>query len=620
MLNPNDRILLLSSLKPPEGYILDFALGTSFTLDLFSLLTVPMGFAFSDWHGANEDDTPNSIALLGALRRSAERIAVFCQIGRISVPKNVDLLYSYLENTVYEVAPDDQQGIFHPKIWIIRFVSEKDKSIRYRVLCSSRNLSPDRSWDTLLCLDGTVADRNLGISVNHPLADFVSELPKLSSRPLSDNHKKSITRIQNELRITKFELPEGFESYAFWPLGIARYEKWPFDTRIDRLLIMAPFVDEGFLTKIGNSGKGNILISRLETLMALAPGSFRNFNKVYFFNPEAKPEEDTTDRLQYSAELPLDGLHAKLFIIEQGWDSYILTGSANATSAALRHNVELLAEMGGKKSQFGIDALLNRSDKKGVVEFIDFLQEFRQGAPMSVDPEKQAIEKLLNDVRDTLVSAGINARVTSAEGENVFCVQLSAKRRIIELSPKVNIKCWPISLHEKNALTANFESGIIANFTPLSFEALTSFFAFELAYRDKANSRVVRFVLNLPLDGAPADRIDRLLYSFLGERNRFLRFLFFLLIDENPEYRGMAVKLLGGNKENDAQVDGPFLSIAIFEMLVRALYRDPEKLDHVNKLVQDLRKTVQGRKLLPDEFDSIWEPIWQARQEIENER
>jgi hypothetical protein len=383
---------------------------------------------------------------------------------------------------------------------------------------------------------------------------------------------------------------------------------------------MAPFVDEGFLTKIGNSGKGNILISRLETLMALAPGSFRNFNKVYFFNPEAKPEEDTTDRLQYSAELPLDGLHAKLFIIEQGWDSYILTGSANATSAALRHNVELLAEMGGKKSQFGIDALLNRSDKKGVVEFIDFLQEFRQGAPMSVDPEKQAIEKLLNDVRDTLVSAGINARVTSAEGENVFCVQLSTKRRIVELSPEVNIKCWPISLHEKNAVTANFESGIIANFTPLSFEALTSFFAFELAYRDKANSRVVRFVLNLPLDGAPADRIDRLLYSFLGERNRFLRFLFFLLIDENPEYRGMAVKLLGGNKENDAQVDGPFLSITIFEMLVRALYRDPEKLDHVNKLVQDLRKTVQGRKLLPDEFDSIWEPIWQARQEIENER
>ncbi len=98
-----------------------------------------------------------------------------------------------------------------------------------------------------------------------------------------------------------------------------------------------------------------------------------------------------------------------------------------------------------------------------------------------------------------------------------------------------------------------------------------------------------------------------------------MRFLFFLLTDENPEYHDMAERLSRPGLEKGTPDCEPLFSITVFEMLVRALYRDPSKLDQVNKLVQDLKKNEQGRKLLPDEFDTIWEPIWQARQDMQNE-
>jgi hypothetical protein len=41
MLDPHDRASLYEALRPPAGYDLDCAVGTSFTLDLEALLTAP---------------------------------------------------------------------------------------------------------------------------------------------------------------------------------------------------------------------------------------------------------------------------------------------------------------------------------------------------------------------------------------------------------------------------------------------------------------------------------------------------------------------------------------------------------------------------------------------------
>jgi hypothetical protein len=71
MLNPGDRTLLLESLRPPDGYVLDRAIGTSYSMDLLALLTAPLAFTFFDWEDREGRPTADPLALLEAVRRNA---------------------------------------------------------------------------------------------------------------------------------------------------------------------------------------------------------------------------------------------------------------------------------------------------------------------------------------------------------------------------------------------------------------------------------------------------------------------------------------------------------------------------------------------------------------------
>ena len=47
--------------------------------------------------------------------------------------------------------------------------------------------------------------------------------------------------------------------------------------------------------------------------------------------------------------------------------------------------------------------------------------------------------------------------------------------------------------------------------------------------------------------------------------------------------------------------------------MVRAMARDPQRIDDLNNLIQDLKSHPDTRDLLPDGLDEIWGPIWEAR-------
>ena len=64
MLETRDRTLLLESLRPPTDYHLRRAVGTSYTLDLISLLTAPLAFTFFDAHDEDGEPVTDPVALL----------------------------------------------------------------------------------------------------------------------------------------------------------------------------------------------------------------------------------------------------------------------------------------------------------------------------------------------------------------------------------------------------------------------------------------------------------------------------------------------------------------------------------------------------------------------------
>lgn len=118
MLAPDDRTLLLDALRPPEGYAFDQGVGTTFTLNLITMLVAPLSLALHDVASASEA-LSDPVLLLDGIRRYAKQLKLFCQAGYIAVPRHVNplyrYLYRYLEEMVVEVkAPNG--GLFHPKV------------------------------------------------------------------------------------------------------------------------------------------------------------------------------------------------------------------------------------------------------------------------------------------------------------------------------------------------------------------------------------------------------------------------------------------------------------------------------------------------------------------------
>ena len=218
MLAPENRRLFLGTLRPPDGYAFDRAIGTTFTLDLMTLLSVPLAFTFRDAHDGEGELSRDPLAMLESARQSASRIALFCQGGRTSVPRPGQHALAFIEDSVIQVFPphDGPAGaVFHPKIWLLRYESA-DGPVRYRLVCQSRNLTFDSSWDLSLVLDGELNESRKGeIDVNLPLSDFVRALPRMAASPVSAGHLETVELLAGEVGRVEFRTPRGLSLSRF---------------------------------------------------------------------------------------------------------------------------------------------------------------------------------------------------------------------------------------------------------------------------------------------------------------------------------------------------------------------------------------------------------------------
>ena len=637
MLEPLDRRHLFDALRPPAGFDVDVAIGTTYSLDLLALLAVPLAFALFDWEDDSGKVTADPLALLEAARRFARKIHIFCQEGQIHLPKQRSPLFHELERVVKEVRAPNNRGIFHPKIWVLRFTSAtKGDSVLYRLLCLSRNLTYDRSWDTVLRLDGELLDRDLAIAANHPLGDFIKALPKLMVQPVEDDLRKTFSKVQDELRRVRFTLPNGIEQARFHPMGLEEPQDWWFPGRCEQLLAVAPFVDGISLKRFASRTQGNCkLVSRLEQLQELPADLLAKFADVFYLHPDASEVEDSeatasaddqrpdeSDALDDAAPETLTGLHAKLYITDAGWKSSLWTGSANATSAAFSRNVEFLVELVGKKSDMGVEAFLKRL--KGQTRFADLLHKFEpQEIVVEKDAEARAAEKLAERVRAALLDLSIKASVSPIPDSPEFKMVLSrcAVTGARFQSESVAISCWPVTLPEREAVDGRgLVSGDFILFPRLTFEALTAFMAFDVRANFGKSTHRLRFVLNLPVEGLPNDRPEHMLHLILQNKKQVLRMLLLLLADSGADAL-IGLTQAHGTSDADHAENGrhDLGDIALFEPLLRTLEQSPAKLTRVARLISDLEKTPGGTELLPPGFMKIWTPIWTVAQRLVNE-
>src|SRR5215204_4564634 len=346
MLEPDARHLLLDTLRPPPQYTLDMAVGTTYSLDLLALMTAPVAFALFDRHRGDGSPIDDPIATLQALREYASRITLFCQAGQIAVPPAFRNLLVYLEDSVHPVVPPDQEAIFHPKVWYIRFRHSDDDAVSYRLLCLSRNLTFDRSWDTVLRLEGEPGNE----PKSPELARFAESLVTMAERThvisISPDRAEAITQLGGEFARVNWTLPDGFDEICFWPLGDDGVDRWPFEGRRDRMLVVSPFVTQGTLNRLTKGRRDSILVSRPETLNVLGRAATKHLAERLVLSPDAlNPDHDevSADRMDSIAESAgrrLEGLHAKTYVADAGWRARVWTGSANATDAAFHGNVE----------------------------------------------------------------------------------------------------------------------------------------------------------------------------------------------------------------------------------------------------------------------------------------
>ena len=592
VLAPDSRALLLDALRPPSGHSLDHAVATTFTLDLESALTVPLAFA-----GFRFDEQPDPVEVMEALRGMSERLDIFCQAGAIHAGKWPSDLVALLESGIHAVRPPEPGHIFHPKIWVLRFLDGSQEP-SYRLLVLSRNLTASRSWDTILWLDGQL-ERRLS-ETSAPLAQFVRELPGLAVMPVPPVRHSILTELADQLRRVEWELPNGVREARFHPIGLPHSRRFPVEEHFSgyRKLAISPYVRAGALRRIlrPRVGQTAVLVSRGEELDALPSDALEHLD-VYEIDPAVSLSLDDADG--DANQTFLTQLHAKLFVVERARLAHLFVGSANATDAGLGQNVEFLCELVGPVAKLGVDAMVGED-----APFRAMLTPYVASADAEVDEASEAGRALEDLLRD--IAGRIRFRTTVTRGVDGWVPRVVADAALPHIPEGTSLTIAP---HNRPAETHPLspEKLLDVELPPRELADLTAFL--QLTARRTVEGKMLErsTVICSRLEGAPDDRLQTILARQIDTPEKFLRLLALLI----GFAAGTGISVAVSSEGSASWSAGP--GQGVLELLARALAESPESIDHLEEIVEHLRRSPRGKAVLPPGWDGVWLPVLEAR-------
>jgi hypothetical protein len=623
MLEPEARKLLAELLDAPEGFALDELLVCTYSLDLVALAGVPL-ICMNMEPRASEVEAGTRIAAMEAVRRFSTRMTVVCQAGAIHVPDAYRDAFLWLERSVVQITPKAERGVFHPKVWLLRFKGAE--GVRYRVVVASRNLTFDRSWDVAAALDGELTSRKNSFGANAPLVDFVQALggpfaPFVGSA--SGEHVQRLQRFASELTKVRFEhADKEVSDWAFWPVGIPghQYEarhlfddrRGPFQSFVEaarrrhgrRLMVLAPFVSPGMVKALASSQLDVTLVSRQDTLDAVAS----HIPRDWISSEECKVHEFLDTATDAATEL--SGLHAKLWVADDGNDAHLWMGSANATDAAFGRNIEFLLQLSGRKSQIGIDSLLGTADAVGTLTSI--VMPFRVSDD-AINDEDAAIEKRRRELgwvlTGLIAQQQLAAYVESREDGWRIVATMDANASLRANGKSAEWWACPVTLDLHRASAQGVRELTAITYEGLALTDLTLFWTVALRQEDIEVQATVRLepVGDMPGFGV---RESAVVARHLQDAQSLGLYLEFLLAGGDDE---LGQRFREQRRRRRRAGNGGELAVPLFETLLRALASRPEALSRVAEFLDGTIEAASGLASNPD-FMSLWQAVGQARE------
>ena len=600
MLNPNnDRLDYGQVLAPPDNYTLDFAIGTTYSLDLDALVGACIALGLSE--ETDSDLMKNPICLLEALRATGDKVALFCEGGQIHTPNNITSLYILLEKIVFQVSTAKRKGIakfpsFHPKFWLIRYVDENGTPL-YRVVVLSRNLTFDRSWDVTFTMDGKVNGRKT--LKTSPVVDFVSYLT--SNLPSDENAKaklKKIRTIIRELPYVHFELnSREFEDFEFLPTGVKSADGGfhstndkpfapLFEDSFHEILIMSPFLTNSVIKDFIDRNKyinhtDYMLFTRAMSLGKLNPNDCADFRIFTMKDAVVDGESTISEEMQQAQK---QDIHAKVYMVRKYSDTYLYLGSLNASHNAIKGNVEFTIMLKAKNRYLNMkklsESLFNGSEDNPSNPF----QEVKLTDTVVVD-EEQEKQNILDGYIKEINRMKPTARVIcNADNYDVSInfAKYESSEYTVTVSPLLSNKT---ELINENVL-----------FKSLSLTQLSEFY--KISVSDGTNS--IQRIIIIPTEGMPEDREKAVVSSIVKDKECFYRYIAFLLGDS---YVLSALETINGaeivgrkNTNNTIQIP------ALYEKMLQTAATAPERFKEIEYLI----KAVSADGVIPEQFEELY--------------
>lgn len=595
LLDPHrDRTLYTRALTPPPGCRFDCAVALTYSLNLDMLLAVPLHLLLHAGDRPDSELLADPVALLYGLRQTTDRITIFHQRGGIHPPRRSNILYSMLEDSLHAAAPRGG-GIFHPKVWVLRFVSADDGNADggagrlVRLAVMSRNLTGDHSWDVSVMAQGH--PRGDAVPENAELVALLHALPGMSPA-LPKARAAQVAKLAGDVERTVWELPGHVDAFLLHAIGPGLKEWRP--PRSRRLVVMSPFCTPNALFEMARgSDSPPTLVSRPEELARIhhqAPAAMERF-----------------ERCLVLSELLDDSLHAKVYLCEVAGRTRLFVGSINATHHG-SGGVEVMAELVGRPEALGTAETLLGDDGLGAL-LEDFVPPDGPGPDPVLDQSKRILENACGAVAAAELRL-ICHRVDGDGGDRWHLRLRSASS--IDLSSDLEVGVWPITLPRERAADGRpLRNGGDIAFVPMDIAQVTRFVAFRIGLRKKDPEVAPEvFVLCVPVDGLPVrERNDEITGRIVRNQRGFLRYLLFLLGAFDTGAPRDSGGTINGGSGAGAGGSG-FGSLPLLEEMTRAYCRDPARLDTVRRLIQHLRESDlagDAGDIVPDEFMQLWD-------------